>query len=69
MHTWPELRARLEAFVAERRVRFVRGFFEQSLTPTLAPDEGMRPALYQNRVEAAFWVLRDTDALFLGRFP
>ena len=49
VHDYDALTRRIEAIVNRpvgSPVRFVRGFFNESLTPTLARERGMRPALY-----------------------
>ena len=45
-HTFTELTAKLDAYIADKRVRWVRGFFNDSLTSELAKQKNMQPALF-----------------------
>jgi hypothetical protein len=45
-HSYLELLRRLTRYIRDERVGFVRGFYNMSLTRTLAADEHMRPALF-----------------------
>ena len=48
LQTWSygALERKLRQYIADPRVRFVRGFFNESLTPQLAAAAGMRPAAF-----------------------
>lgn len=65
-HSYRELRRKLMRYIREERVSFVRGFYNESLTRTLATDEHMQPALfvdidcdlYISTIQALDWLLR-----------
>ena len=48
LQTWSygALERKLRQYIADPRARFVRGFFNESLTPQLAAAAGMRPAAF-----------------------
>ena len=46
VRTYEGLLAKLEGYVKDSRVGWVKGFFNESLTPLLASERQMRPALY-----------------------
>ena len=66
--SWPELRQRVLRYInhpVAGEVELIRGFFNESLTPTLAHEAGMRPALwcdldvdqYVGTMQAFEWML------------
>ena len=46
VHSFHALQKQIRHYINDTRCEFVRGFFNESLTPTLAARRGMRPALY-----------------------
>lgn len=65
VHSATELELKLKRFINDSRVEFVRGFYNESLTPQLAEERSMRPALYVeidcdlyiSSVQALDWML------------
>jgi hypothetical protein len=45
-HRYPQLEQKLSRYINDNRVELIRGFFEDSLTPSLAAQARMRPALF-----------------------
>ena len=45
-HTFTALTAQLDRYIADDRVRWIPGFFNESLTNSLAHQQEMRPALF-----------------------
>ena len=45
-YSFRTLRAKIKHYIDDSRVELIKGFFNESLTPTIAARLGMRPALY-----------------------
>ena len=68
VHTYGEVRARIFSHLGEthaKRTRLVKGFFADSLTPTLKKERGLQPAaiidvdvdLYISTVQCMEWMV------------
>ena len=66
IHSFKKLKEQIQHYINDRRSHFIKGFFNESLTPTLAARRGMKPALYvdidadlySSSLQALEWLFR-----------